>query len=79
MGVYRFVSRTKTRDKIATMYSILIIYSSEKDTMKSVETKNIYKYKGHNYYATVTGVWNKTMVKIIWYLKKKKKQYKAVQ
>ena len=43
MGVYLFVSRTKTRDKIATMYDILIIYSSKKDTLESVETKNIYK------------------------------------
>ena len=43
MGVYHFVSRTKTRDKIATMYNILIIYSSKKDTLESVETKNIYK------------------------------------
>ena len=52
MGVYDFVSRTKTRDKIATMYSILIIYSSKKDTLESVETKYI---QVHNY-ATVTGV-----------------------
>ena len=43
MGVYHFVSRTKTRDKIATMYNILIIYSNKKDTLESVETKNIYK------------------------------------
>ena len=43
MGVYHFVSRTKTRDKIATMYNILIIYSSKKNTLESVETKNIYK------------------------------------
>ena len=43
MAVYRFVSRTKTRDKIATMYNILIIYNSKKDTLKSVETENIYK------------------------------------
>ena len=43
MGVYRFVSRTKTRDKRATMYNILIIYSSKKDTLESVETKKIYK------------------------------------
>ena len=43
MGVYRFVSRTKTRDNIATIYNILIIYSSKKDTLGSVETKNIYK------------------------------------
>ena len=43
MGVYHFVSRPKTRDKIATMYNILIIYSSKKDTLESVETKNIYK------------------------------------
>ena len=57
MGVYHFVSRTKTRDKIATMYSILTIYGSKKDTLGSVETKNIYK---HNY-ATVTGVTNKTV------------------
>ena len=41
MGVYHFVSRTKTRDKIATMYNILIIYSSKKDTLESVETKNM--------------------------------------
>ena len=51
MGAYRFVSRTKTRDKIATMYNILIIYSSKKYTLESVET-NI---QVHNY-ATVTGV-----------------------
>ena len=43
MGVYHFVSRTKTRVKIATMYNILIIYSSKKD-LESVETKNIYKW-----------------------------------
>ena len=43
MGVYHFVSRTKTRDKIATMYNTLNIYSSKKDTLESVETKNIYK------------------------------------
>ena len=43
MGVYYFVSRTKTRDKIATIYNILIIYSSKKNTLGSVETKNIYK------------------------------------
>ena len=43
MGVYHFVSRTKTRDKIATMYNIQIIYSSKKDTLEGVETKNIYK------------------------------------
>ena len=36
--VYHFVSRTKNRDKIATMYDILIIYSSKKDTLQSVET-----------------------------------------
>ena len=41
--VYHFVSRTKTRDKIATMYDILNIYSSKKDTLESVETLNIYK------------------------------------
>ena len=43
MGVYHFVSRTKTRDKIATMYNTLIIYSSKNKTLESVETKNIYK------------------------------------
>ena len=43
MGVYHFVSRTKTSDEIATMYNILIIYSSKKDTLESVEIKNIYK------------------------------------
>ena len=32
MGVYHFASRTKTRDKIATMFNILIIYSSKKET-----------------------------------------------
>ena len=37
-SVYHFVSRTKTRDKIATMYDMLIIYSSKKDTLESVET-----------------------------------------
>ena len=36
MGVYHFASRTKTRDKIATMFNILIIYSSKKDTLESV-------------------------------------------
>ena len=36
--IYHFVSRTKTRYKIATMYDILIIYSSKKDTLESVET-----------------------------------------
>ena len=36
--VYHLVSRTKTRDKIATMYDLLIIYSSKKDTLESVET-----------------------------------------
>ena len=36
--VYHFVSRTKTRDKIATMYDILIIYSRKIDTLESVET-----------------------------------------
>ena len=61
MGVYHFVSRTKTRDKIATMYNILIIYSSKKDTKKR---KNLKYIQVHNY-ATVTGVCNKTMVKII--------------
>ena len=41
MRVYHFVSRTKTRDKIAAMYNILLIYmySSEKDTLKSVATQ----------------------------------------
>ena len=43
MEVYHFASRTKTRDKIATMFNILIIYSSKKDTLESVETKNIYR------------------------------------
>ena len=43
MGVYHFASRTKTRDKIATMFNILIINSSKKDTLESVETKNIYR------------------------------------
>ena len=42
MGVYHFVSRTKTRDKIATMYDPQIIYDSKKDTLESVET-DIYK------------------------------------
>ena len=28
--VYHFVSRTKTRDKIATMYNIQFIYGSKK-------------------------------------------------
>ena len=36
--VYHFVSRTRTRDKIATMYGMLIIYSNKKDTLESVET-----------------------------------------
>ena len=43
MGVYHFVSLTKTRNKIATKYNSLIIYSSKKNTLESVETKNIYK------------------------------------
>ena len=41
--VYHSVSRTKTRNKIATMYNIQIIYRSRKDTLKSVETSNMYK------------------------------------
>ena len=36
--IYHFVSRTKTRYKVATMYEISIIYSSKKDTLESVET-----------------------------------------
>ena len=52
MGVYHFVSRIKTRDKIATMYNILIIYSSKKDSGKRRNQKYI---QVHNY-ATVTGV-----------------------
>ena len=52
MGVYHFVSRTKTKDKIATMYNILIIYSRKNDTLESVATQ---KYIQLNY-ATVTGV-----------------------
>ena len=36
-------ARPNTRDKIATMFNILIIYSSKKDTLESVETKNIYR------------------------------------
>ena len=72
MGVYHFVSRTKTRDKIATMYNILIIYSSKK--RHSGKRRNKKYIQVHNY-ATVTGVWNKTMVKITWSLKKKKYIY----
>ena len=55
--VYHFASRTKTRDKVATMYDILIRYS----TLENVDLKYI---QVHNY-ATVTGVCKKTMVKII--------------
>ena len=58
--VYLFVSRTKTRDKIVTMYNILITYSSKK------KRRNLKYIQMHNY-ATVTGLCNKTMVKIIWY------------
>ena len=49
------------------MYNILIIYSSKykKDSRKR---KNLKYIQVHNY-ATVTGVCNKTMVTIIWYLK----------
>ena len=36
--VYHIVSRTKTRDKIAIIYNMLIIYSSKNDTLESVET-----------------------------------------
>ena len=64
MGVYRFVSRTKTRDKIATMYNILIIYIVAKKYTR-VETRRNQKYIQVHNYATVTV--NKTMVKIIWY------------
>ena len=53
MGVYHFVSRTETRDEIATMYNILIIYSSKKDTLESVENKN---YGKHNHTLTLTGL-----------------------
>ena len=41
MGVYHFVSRTETRDKIGTMYDPQIIYDSKTDTLESVET---YRY-----------------------------------
>ena len=43
MGVYHFVSRTKTRDKIAiSVCNILIIYSNKKDTLESVATDNTF-------------------------------------
>ena len=64
--VYHFVSRTKTRDKIGTMYGIVIIYSSKKDSGKR---RNLKYIQVHNY-ATVTGVCNKTMVTIMWYFLK---------
>ena len=41
-GVYHIVSRTKKNNKITTLYNMLIIYSSKKDTLESVETKNFY-------------------------------------
>ena len=52
MGVYHFVSRTKTRDEIATMYNILIIYSSKKG--HSGKRRNQKYIQVHNY-ATVRG------------------------
>ena len=47
MGVYHFASRTKTRDKIATMFNILIIYSSKKDTlvMRGLNLMHALNYK----------------------------------
>ena len=60
IGVYNFVSHIKTRYTIATMHNILVIYIVGKK--ESVETI----IQVHNY-ATVTGVCNKTMVKMIWY------------
>ena len=54
MGVYHIVSRTKTRDKVPTMYNILIIYGSKK---RHSGKRRQFKYiKMHNYYATVTEV-----------------------
>ena len=51
----------KPQIKKATMYNILIIYSSNK-------TGNI-KYIQVHYYATVPSVCIKTILKIIWYFK----------
>ena len=34
-GDYHFVSRSKTRDKIATMYDPQIIYDSKKDNLET--------------------------------------------
>ena len=36
IGVYHIVSCTKTRDNLAIMYNLLIIYSSKKDTLENV-------------------------------------------
>ena len=36
IGVYHFVSRTKTRDKVAAMYNIQIIYGSKKNTLERI-------------------------------------------
>ena len=60
--VYHFVSRTKTRDKIATMYDMLIIYIVAK--RHSGKRRNL-KYI-HNY-ATAIGECIKTMLKITRY------------
>ena len=40
--VYHFVSRTKTRDKIATMYDMLIIYIVAKKTLWKAYKPKIY-------------------------------------
>ena len=45
--VYYFVSRTKTRDKISSMYDPQIIYDSKKDNLESVETLRYIQM--HNY------------------------------
>ena len=49
------------------MYNILIIYSSKKK--QSGNRRNLKYIQVHNY-ATVTGVYKKTIVKIIWYFLK---------
>ena len=39
IGIYHSVYRTKTRDKIATIYDIQIIYGRRKYPLESLETK----------------------------------------
>ena len=44
IGVYHFLLRTKTRDKIATMYNILVIYSSKNKKRHSGKRRNLKIY-----------------------------------